>query len=64
MQEEPSDELREEQSAVPASEFDKQPSSVENMKQKVAEGQESVVRVVSQVAGKVKQATLGSNNEA
>ena len=63
MQEEQSDELMEEQSEAPASEFDKQPSSVENMKQKVADGQESVARVVSQFAEKVKQTALGSSNQ-
>lgn len=64
MQEDERDELKEEQTEVPASEFDKQPSSVDSMKQMMAKGTESVASVASQAAEKVKEMTSGGSRQA
>ncbi|CAL5229498.1 g12834 [Coccomyxa viridis] len=57
------DELKEEQTEVPASEFDKQPSSLDSMKQAVAAGTETIANVASQATEKVKEMTIGGNKK-
>ena len=61
MQEDERDELKEEQTEVPASEFDKQPSSVDSVKQMVAEGTESITNAASRATETVKQMAMGGN---
>ena len=63
MQDEGRDELKEEQEEVPASEFDKQPSALENAKQAVAENTESIINAASQATDKVKEMTVGGSSE-
>ncbi len=63
MQEGERDELKEEQTEVPASEFDKQPSSLDSMKQAVAAGTETIANVASQATEKVKEMTIGGNKK-
>ncbi len=63
MQKDERDELKEEQTEVPASEFDKQPSTLDSMKQAVAEGTTTIANVASQATEKVKEMTVGSNQE-
>ncbi len=63
-QDEGRDELREEQEVVPASEFDKQPSTLESFKQAVAGTSEAVMNAASQATKKAKEMTVrGSNKE-
>jgi len=59
MQEDERDELKEEQSEVPASEFDKQPSSMDSVKQTVSEATDSIISVASRATESVKQMTVG-----
>lgn len=63
MQDEGRDELKEEQEEVPASEFDKQPSTLEIAKQALAESTESVMNAASQATDKVKEMTVGGSSE-
>ena len=63
MQEDERDELKEEQTEVPASEFDKQPSSVGSVEQMVAKGTENIASVASQATEKVKEMTIGGSHE-
>lgn len=57
------DELKEEQTEVPASEFDKQPSSVDSVKQMVAEGTETITNAASRATETVKQMAMGGNQK-
>ena len=48
---------------MPASEFDKQPSSLDSVKQVVSEGTNTIANVASQATQKVKEMTVGSNQK-